>query len=971
GITVDDTLVIEYTDDPAWRSALTLVVVNGEPLNVDDFRLSENALVLFPSNGNPALTQRGLKDVAVWAAGYETTAVQQEIRSGAVNAGQSFVDPGVKVFRPSTTPIPVYARDSWGNPVANYAFGYDVMLVNANPATREVFSINGISVSASSLNNAMKPTDENGRALLQLTVPPVVDINDGLRIQFKLVNSDATIGEASGYVHRENEKEVYVPKAIRNLSEFKWGQTRQSENFTVFWGDLAGPNPTSFDPDAILAGLEYYYHFYIDSMKFVTNPDTGNIAKYKFVVILFNTWNNGYKDNGAYGGSVDDVIGAMWMNPQTGFVVAHEFGHACQAMIPIQYPGKGFKNRDDNHQVGMYWEACANYMAFLSTGQTGNMITPLFLNTSMLQYLSTIDSRQYESVYLPAYIIDQFGLEALGFQWRAADKGDNPFDALMKGLDMTRDEMRREAGRWAMHNVTWDYSCGNMIRSYLGGLEASALCREFTHLETIEGLPGMYIVPREMAPADYGYNIIPVYPRDGANEIEAQLTGIENEPAGGGGWSYGFVAVDKNGQPRYGAVSLETDEKASLSIETGDSLFYLVVLACPPVTHTYAWTPSWPLVYRFPYMLSFTGADPEGFHTPGEISTGGAKHSNGGGWVASTAQVAASVYVGPNARVLGSARVSDQARVEDFATIQDNAVLSGHARVCNNALVGKSARISGNARVEKSARVWGGQMTDEAVLTGNAVTFNCKLSGRAVIRDVAWLSGVTLSGYTIVGGDKTSFVSCSEGNYLSLSQTSCSKELWNFKLDDVNQPVDYYSFPWGDIPLPPENLSAKPIDGTRIQLNWDTSPDDKGISHYIAFVNGKPHQRLFGLTDTLENLKPETNYTISLIARDGTGNFSLKSAETEVRTPVSLAETNTAEFAMKIQPNPATGRFSLETNTDRPVQLTISNLLGDVVYRCGFSRSIVLEKNEVGPNGVYFARIDRDGTSFVQKFIIR
>jgi carbonic anhydrase/acetyltransferase-like protein (isoleucine patch superfamily) len=63
------------------------------------------------------------------------------------------------------------------------------------------------------------------------------------------------------------------------------------------------------------------------------------------------------------------------------------------------------------------------------------------------------------------------------------------------------------------------------------------------------------------------------------------------------------------------------------------------------------------------------------------------RHSCGGGWVADTATVDDTAYVGLNARVFGDARVSE------------NAEVSGYARVFGDAVVTDSARVSGNARV--------------------------------------------------------------------------------------------------------------------------------------------------------------------------------------------------------------------------------------------------------------------------------
>lgn len=45
------------------------------------------------------------------------------------------------------------------------------------------------------------------------------------------------------------------------------------------------------------------------------------------------------------------------------------------------------------------------------------------------------------------------------------------------------------------------------------------------------------------------------------------------------------------------------------------------------------------------------------------------QHPNGGGWVAETARVDASAYVGPNAWVYGDARVYGNARVFDNARV--------------------------------------------------------------------------------------------------------------------------------------------------------------------------------------------------------------------------------------------------------------------------------------------------------------
>ena len=55
------------------------------------------------------------------------------------------------------------------------------------------------------------------------------------------------------------------------------------------------------------------------------------------------------------------------------------------------------------------------------------------------------------------------------------------------------------------------------------------------------------------------------------------------------------------------------------------------------------------------------------------------QHPNGGGWVANTASVEKTVYVGPNAQVFGNAQVSGNARVSDDAQVSGNAWVFGDA----------------------------------------------------------------------------------------------------------------------------------------------------------------------------------------------------------------------------------------------------------------------------------------------------
>ncbi|MCX6346203.1 MAG: DUF6055 domain-containing protein [Armatimonadetes bacterium] len=81
----------------------------------------------------------------------------------------------------------------------------------------------------------------------------------------------------------------------------------------------------------------------------------------------------------------------------------------------------------------------------------------------------------------------------------------------------------------------------------------------------------------------------------------------------------------------------------------------------------------------------------------------GARHPNGGGWVAKSAKVAPSAYVGPDCMVLDGAQVLDNAIIEDYAMIsgpkvliKDHAKVYGKAVVCGDVILTDYARVFRN-----------------------------------------------------------------------------------------------------------------------------------------------------------------------------------------------------------------------------------------------------------------------------------
>ena len=80
----------------------------------------------------------------------------------------------------------------------------------------------------------------------------------------------------------------------------------------------------------------------------------------------------------------------------------------------------------------------------------------------------------------------------------------------------------------------------------------------------------------------------------------------------------------------------------------------------------------------------------------------GQRHANGGGWVAASAEVAATAYVGPECMVLDGAKVLDHAILEAGAVVAgEGTVVAEHARIAG-ALVDRGRKTKTYARVQRN-----------------------------------------------------------------------------------------------------------------------------------------------------------------------------------------------------------------------------------------------------------------------------
>src|SRR5690349_15495197 len=503
-------------------------------------------------------------------------------------------------------------------------------------------------------------------------------------------------------------KTVWIPARWQSTGEVPWAQnrTRESADFILLWGEKSGTDPKTaagdyrFDPDDILSQLETLYGYYVSTMRFT--PETGLLAQHKIIVIVTRTWNRTELDAWATGGSTDDRVGVINIAPgaaQPGsWGLAHELAHVFQNYTFLGRSGVGFTHPS----AGTFWEASAEFMAMQVYPRTAAGDLTRWLRTENLYYSSS--RHHYGAWMLLQYIKDRDGIAMVNRIWNEALSTEHPLETYRRISGSTQAELNRRLGEYAQHNVTWDYTNRADFLPFITGVYGAGFLNAYqgVPVEAVDATARHYRVSDAMAPSDYGYNKIQLVPDSDGALIRLHLKG--HAETGATGWTYGFVAV-RNGTPRYGELTQGTDGQVSFQTQPGEREVFLTVTATPATAvPKYAFLDGWPKNRRYPYEFRISGAIPSG-HEPGYVkpaaTNGGRWHTNGGGWVAGNASVAAGAYVGPRAAVF-SGTVSGNARIEDLAwvnggTVTGNAVVRGNAIIQGGATVGGTAVIGGDA----------------------------------------------------------------------------------------------------------------------------------------------------------------------------------------------------------------------------------------------------------------------------------
>lgn len=565
-----------------------------------------------------------------------------------------------------------------------------------------------------------------------------------------------------------------------------------SKHFQMVWGknDTTGQVDQAFI-DGNLANLEAVRNVYINTLGFrdasqSIHPAQRDGRHYKTNVYVTGTGLAEHAEGFAFAGFNDPAgffflivhPSAMRVDPPS-WVLPHEYGHVLTGHSAYGDEG-GWVN---NEWIGPWWESLAEWFAeqYLYSDQyafNGTKYSPetgFALPAWENAHLFQAHGRDYyDGWFLFQYLhenpdnLDDIGPGFMVKLLEQSTRSENLFqmiDRLAPNVSV-QDILGHQAKRMA----TQDFSQRDLYRAEFQRSLKDPLSymRSMTELKRVSDKPDWWQVPRAYAPQATGFNVIKLIPE--GTEVRVDFRGLAND-ALGADWRAAIVATDINGNTRYS--SLWNNGENSLSVDMTDEV-YLTVAATPtdiPNVSAFAGEVRMPFEShaakaRYPYEVKISGARPfEKSFTLGNQA--GSLHTYGGGFVADSATVESTAYVGPNAVVLGNAQVLGNARVEDFAVIENeaivrgNAIVSGHARLRNRAIVEDNARVRDYAIVRDSVQVQNNAVVMQQSFPGN----NSRIYGNSIVKGSAVPFGDSaVSGEAIVDGDYAGDLTLVQGN---------------------------------------------------------------------------------------------------------------------------------------------------------------------------------------------------------------
>jgi hypothetical protein len=360
-------------------------------------------------------------------------------------------------------------------------------------------------------------------------------------------------------------------------SEFCHARSKSTDNFVLFWAKEYGLDPAAnederrrFNVDLCLSECERFFDYYVNTLKWL-DKEKSVAARYKFLIFVF-----GGRGGTAFGGAIDDKIGALWtpavrIHREPYGVLAHELGHSFQALLRAD-TGGGFRGGAIYEMTSQYmlWQVYPGWMTF----ENYHLVD--FMKQTHLAFLH--QDNMYHSCYPLEYWSGKHGLDFIARLWREAQRDEDPVLAYQRITGTKQPQFNDEMFDACRRFVTWDMPRIEKVAArYANEHETQIIATD----------DGWYRISPDKCPQNYGYNAIQLEVPAASTPVKLQFEGlvgaegyssVRNENAG---WRYGFLASLEDGSREYGETFSDAKGSGNFTVPKSTKHLWLVVMGAP------------------------------------------------------------------------------------------------------------------------------------------------------------------------------------------------------------------------------------------------------------------------------------------------------------------------------------------------------------------------------------------------------
>ncbi len=399
-------------------------------------------------------------------------------------------------------------------------------------------------------------------------------------------------------------KDIYIPMEFRKDNAFKnpnnnycYKRSYETDNIIIMWEKAFGDDPSkapakgrtsmTFDVKKLADSAESFYKTYRNDLKFIQSGSGAD--RYKMMIMVRYT-----TEGTVYGGSYDDVIGALWLEPgrlleERLNTAAHELGHSFQFQLAID-SGSGFGS-------GGIFEMTSQWMLWQTNVRwfdDENYHWNTYMKQTHLAFMHP--KNRYETANMLEYWAYLHGQDFIADLWRAARKSNDVVSVYKTLTKIDQDKFNEENYQQAAKQICYDMP------------RIKAACAKYAnkHSSTLAEADseGWQSISSDRIPQQYGYNGIELDTPQQCKKVSIDFRG--EGTAKNAGWRFGFVWVKADGSIVYSDMykADKSGDIVSATIDLDDSYthLWLVVTAAPSV-HTYLSEENTDNYAQYPYSV--------------------------------------------------------------------------------------------------------------------------------------------------------------------------------------------------------------------------------------------------------------------------------------------------------------------------------------------------------------------------------